>query len=379
MTDQLKVIFGKNPLKIRTPVQRRHATTYLLITLLSFAFSVTITRLFLNLTGFPQLGGGELHIAHVLWGGLFLFIASIIPLVWINQWALGISSTIAGLGVGLFIDEVGKFITSSSNYFYPSAAPIIYAFFLLTVLIFAQVKQQREQSARAQMYRILEDFAEVLDHDLSQIEYDQLLAQIANIIKEKEDPQLVILAKSLKSYLKFKHTQLVPHERDIIESVRSNWNRFENRWLTRPKMRVIVIIGLLLWAAWAISSQSLLYLATHNAVQLQRLIEQFMANNLIRNTSGMNWFEAQILLEGAMGIGALIAVGFFLFKKDIIGTRIGILDLVITLVMVNLLTFYFDKFSTIALASIQFVLLVLLLSFKRRFLDTPKVKASKVK
>jgi len=369
MSKSIKDVFGKNPLRIRRPVQRRHTTTYLLLTLLSFAFSVTATRLFLNLTGFPQLGGGELHIAHVLWGGLLLFVASLLPLILINQWALGVSSICAGLGIGLFIDEVGKFITSSNNYFYPSAAPIIYAFFLLTVVVYVQVRQQRQLSARSQMYMILEDFAEVLDRDLSQVEYELILARLEQIIVKKEDAQLVTLASSLKAYLKEKHTELVPHNPDIIERIIRRWKKFETRILTRPRMRLIITLGLLFWAAWAITSQTILYLATHNAVQLERLIAQFLANNLIRNASGMNWFEAQILLEGSMGILALTAVVFLLFKKDRIGVWLGIMNLMVTLVVVNLLTFYFDQFSTIGFASIEFVLLILLLSYKRRFLD----------
>jgi hypothetical protein len=125
----------RNLLRDRTPVRRKHAVTHLLITVLCFAFSVTGTRLFLELTGYPQIGGGEIHIAHVLWGGIFLFAASLMPLIWVNQWVLNLSAVFSGLGVGLFIDEVGKFITSTNDYFYPSAAPIVYAFFLLTVLV----------------------------------------------------------------------------------------------------------------------------------------------------------------------------------------------------------------------------------------------------
>src|SRR5512137_1082660 len=121
--------------RIRKPVKRRGAEKYLRYTLLSFAASVGLTRLFLELTGYPQLGGGGLHIAHVLWGGLLLFVGAIFPLIYANRWALTTSAVLAGMGVGLFIDEIGKFITSNNDYFYPAAAPIIYAFFLLTVLV----------------------------------------------------------------------------------------------------------------------------------------------------------------------------------------------------------------------------------------------------
>ena len=50
-------------------IERDQAPTLLLISILSFATTVTLVRLFLELTGYPQVGGGTLHIAHLLWGG----------------------------------------------------------------------------------------------------------------------------------------------------------------------------------------------------------------------------------------------------------------------------------------------------------------------
>ena len=363
-----KAQFQKNPLKNRSAVQRVHSHTYILLTLLSFAFSVTATRLFLNLTGFPKLGGGELHIAHVLWGGLFLFIASLIPLIFVNQWALELSSITAGIGVGLFIDEVGKFITNSNDYFYPSAAPIIYAFFLLTVLVFIEVKRQRRPSTRAQMYSILEKFAEVLDRDLSQYEYDELVVRLDEIITGSTEPQLIGLAQSLREYLTTHKDQIVPHDPGFLERCIEAFERFRATWLTQQRVRLILIVGLLLWAGWALTSQTIMFIATHNTEAFKVMVEDFIENRLIVNQTGMNWFEVQILLEGSMGLGSLAAVVLFLLKKDRAAVWIGIVDLVITLVIVNLLTFYFDQFSTIAFAAFEFVLLVLLLFYQRNYL-----------
>ena len=98
---------------VRSPVKREGAERYLLLSLVSFAASVIVTRTFLELTGYPQIGNSELHIAHVLWGGLLLFIASLLPLILSNRWAFNTSAILSGVGVGLFIDEVGKFITQS--------------------------------------------------------------------------------------------------------------------------------------------------------------------------------------------------------------------------------------------------------------------------
>ncbi|MBE0633988.1 hypothetical protein IH574_05405, partial [Candidatus Bathyarchaeota archaeon] len=73
--------------RIWKPVHRRGAERYLQLTILSFAASVSVTRLILELTGYPQLGNQTLHIAHVLYGGVFLYAASLLPLLYANRWA----------------------------------------------------------------------------------------------------------------------------------------------------------------------------------------------------------------------------------------------------------------------------------------------------
>jgi hypothetical protein len=163
---------------VRAPVRRGGARRYLLWMLLAFAASVGLTRAFLALTGYPQIGGGALHIAHVLWGGLLLFAAALLPLILANRWAFSWSAILAGLGVGLFIDEVGKFITQTNDYFYPAAAPIVYALFLLTLLLYLQVRRPAPRDARARLYRALELMEEILDHDLQPTEHEELVSQL---------------------------------------------------------------------------------------------------------------------------------------------------------------------------------------------------------
>lgn len=103
--------------KTRSVVKRDHAENYLLTSLVAFGVTVIFTRLFLQLVGFPQIGNSVLHIAHALWGGLLLFIAVLIPIALANRWAIQVSALMGGIGIGLFIDEVGKFITQTNDYY----------------------------------------------------------------------------------------------------------------------------------------------------------------------------------------------------------------------------------------------------------------------
>ena len=112
--------------------------------------TVVVTRLSLALSGYPQVGGSTYHIAHALWGGLLLVIGAMLPLVWANRWILTLLVLCSGIGVGLFIDEVGKYITTKNDYFFPLAAPIIYVAFLAVLIVARLVSRPRRYDARGQ-------------------------------------------------------------------------------------------------------------------------------------------------------------------------------------------------------------------------------------
>lgn len=93
--------------------------------------SVLLLRYYLHLTGYPQIGNGSLHISHMLWGGLLMLLAQVLLLSFLGRRVERLSALIGGVGFGVFIDEVGKFITRDNNYFFRPSIGIIYAIFVL--------------------------------------------------------------------------------------------------------------------------------------------------------------------------------------------------------------------------------------------------------
>src|SRR5919202_2250372 len=65
-------------------------------------------RFYLEMTGYPQIGGGGLHIAHMLWGGLLMVAALVLALAFLGRWVLHAAAILGGVGFGTFIDELGK-------------------------------------------------------------------------------------------------------------------------------------------------------------------------------------------------------------------------------------------------------------------------------
>ncbi len=358
----------KNKAQVRSLVFRTDAANNLLLTLLSFAASITVTRAFLYLTGYPQVGGGEIHIAHVLWGGLIMFLALLILLLYSNRHIHTFAACLSGIGVGLFIDEVGKFITQENDYFYPIAAPIIYVFFLLTLLVYIIVRRSRKPDARALMYQVFEELDEYLDHDLSTEEAAKIEDKLQQISTQKNQQELSKLATHLLKFLNEGGIVHQPHRHSLFEK----WKLFKEKWLhvwlPRNRLRIALSAAWLGWGIWSIIYPIQLLWNRQDATLLRVMIEDFIEAQLIHGTTTLFWFQLRIGISAALGLIMIIASILLFFKKDHVAITMGFWALLLSLTTYNLLLFYFDQFSTIFNTFIQFIILIGTIAYQREYL-----------
>ena len=140
----------------RTPLRNSDAPLFLESFIVAAVSSVLVIRWALAMTGFPQLGGGELHIAHMLWGGGLMLVAILLMLAYLDRSIQHAAAIIAGLGFGTFIDEVGKFITADNDYFFRPAVAVIYVVFVVVFLVARGLVGQRQLSHREALANVLD-------------------------------------------------------------------------------------------------------------------------------------------------------------------------------------------------------------------------------
>jgi hypothetical protein len=116
-------------------IRNTRALNQLEVFLVSAVSIILLIRIFLELTGYPQLGGGRLHIAHMLWGGLGMLVAALLRLMLMGKWVEYAGAFIGGLGFGAFIDEIGKFVTQDNDYFFAPSFSLMYIIFVLIYLV----------------------------------------------------------------------------------------------------------------------------------------------------------------------------------------------------------------------------------------------------
>jgi hypothetical protein len=99
-------------------------------------------RVFLIITGYPQLGNGTLHISHAIWGALMMAIAIVCAVSFLPPFTRSFVAFLGGAGFGWFIDELGKFITRDVNYFFEPTIALIYMTFIAMYLGFRVIERR---------------------------------------------------------------------------------------------------------------------------------------------------------------------------------------------------------------------------------------------
>ena len=342
--------------------RRDGAERYLVLTIAAFAVTVAGVRWYLDLAGYPTIGGGGLHVAHVLWGGLALFIAALLPLLYVGRRSLLISAVLAGVGAGLFIDEVGKFLTTTNDYFFAPAAPIIYGSILLLILLWVLVRRRRLDNQSA-MHAVVDSLADGVDGRLTEPDRERVLAQLrdaqAATTPSEENEQL---AASLVAALRSPAMDSRLANPGFV--ARGDARRLLERFLPARLERWLIAIGLLLAVASALVSVLVLLASASGAVDWAEL--QTLDSGRLELPSEPLWILLFFGISTLVGVGSLLAILLLLLKRALRAMDLALAATLLGLVAGGLVGFYAAQIGALATIVQQVLLLGLILDQRVR-------------
>lgn len=334
--------------------QRDRAASYLVITIAAFAVTVAGTRWYLDLAGYPTIGGGGLHVAHVLWGGLALFIAVLLPLLFVGRRSLLLSAVLAGIGAGLFIDEVGKFLTTTNDYFFAPAAPIIYGSILLLVLLVLLVRR-RGLDDDGVTHALLEALRDAVDERLTQADRERVLGMAGSARPAADDLRAQLVATLGSRAV----DERLAREGPIS---RGDARRWLERVLPARLERGLVYLGLVLAVVGAaVAALTLLVLyASPEGIDLSAL-----DTGRIEAPDEPLWIWLLLAVNVVVGVSAAVAL-FLRLRRSRLWLDAALVAVLIDLVVGELVAFYAVQIAALSSAIWGVVLLGLVLDLRVR-------------
>ena len=177
-------------------LRNRQLNSLLELFLVASVSSVLVIRFMLAASGYPQLGNTSLHIAHMLWGGLLMLVALVLLLSFLGRRIQLLAALLGGIGFGTFVDELGKFITRDTNYFYQPTIALIYCIFIVLLLSFRKLDRRLYASPQECLVNALA----ILQEGLLDGMHAQDKAKILVLLRayDTADPRLHLLAEGVE-------------------------------------------------------------------------------------------------------------------------------------------------------------------------------------
>jgi hypothetical protein len=322
-------------------VKRENASELILTVLISAVFSLLGARLFLELTGYWQLGQGNWHIAHALWGGLIMTGGMCLELIFHGSKIKKVTAVIFGLGLGSFLDEIGKYLSKDNNYFFQPAIIFMYIIFIILFLVYRYLEKSTSKDKSTLLYQVINQLEDVAEDDIDLKEKDKMLFKLKMVAEDKSNQKTVELARKLIELVKS-----IPANKIDKEGFYHLVYQWGKRYFYNKIFRRKLVLNILLILAG-------LYIVTGVADSLF-LLPRFRQNELFEW-----WFggldlltKSSATLFGLKSLSDVITSVLFIFgiywvikRKKRRGINFFQYGLLVNIFLTSVFRFYFEQFS----------------------------------
>lgn len=320
--------------------RHKDSEKYLFLFTLSFIISVFAIRLFLELTGYFQLGNDVLHIAHVLWGGLAMLVGGILLIVYQGERTLSIGAILMGIGFGFFIDEVGKFITNDNNYFFAPAAAIIYTFMVISFLITFYFQRQKKVKTKEEMIFVLEEMKDIVSGTFHVNQKQEIMERLNYLKNNAAEKDIKNLAENIDKLVrdedfKFKEPPKFSLDSYFFKAEKSVQNFFNKSKVAEVTLPYYLLIR-------GLTSLSSIIFLNYNYFILRETVGTELSPIYFGSAQ---WILVLYTILNFVYI-FLLLYSFYLLKTNLLkGLKLARTTQLFSIMLLNVFTFYFEQFS----------------------------------
>lgn len=324
------------------------AGSHLEIFLITAVAAILIIRAFLKLTGYPKLGGERLHVAHVLWGGLFMLVSILILLVFLGKGRERLAAVVGGVGFGYFIDEVGKFISADNDYFFKPSVAVMYVVFILIFVAIRSIQTGRHHTRLEYLINAVRELEEIAVHELDEEEKSRILFYLS---KSLPDHPLVSPLRKVVGETEALEVRSFGFIRRWKSTLTAHYRRIAGtRWL-RLGIVAFFLVQLLVSVSYVIV---LILFRGLGWAQVLNIGVFARVSLRLQRLSFVEWGE----LASSLISAAFIFLGILLLARDRRSAlRMFERSILISIFITQVFIFYREQFA--ALAGLAFNLLIL--------------------
>jgi hypothetical protein len=344
--------------------KRKNAADLILILMISALITLLGTRYYLQLRGWPTISFGLWHIAHANWGGILMVIGSILTLVFHGEKIRKTSAIVSGIGWGLFIDEVGKYITKNNNYWFQPAIIIIYISFIILYLVYRHLENNQPQDTKTLLYSSINNLEKAVENDLNKNEKKETIKNLTKIYKKEKDLNIKNLARELKLFFE---------KQEIVKINENSWWRilikktgyysYNKFFKTR-----LVVYGLIIYSSiWAfIRIQETVRILINP--QKMQMLQKFSGGYDLISKSDFYMMAGKIFFDLVTAVFFVVGIFFMTTKRKFKGLKFFQMGLIVAIFLSTVFKLYFDQFSEVWVLATS-ILLFFVISKMRKELN----------
>jgi hypothetical protein len=210
----------------------------------------------------------------------------------------------------------------------------------------------------------------VVDQNITPEELAELTANLQPIAVQKDNPTLAHLSASMLEFIQTEQLNVIQKTPSLRERL---WEKGRGWWeqhVTRGRHRLLLALGLGLPELISLVELALLLLIALYPTQFAALwVQSLFTAGELDSVNNLLWFAIRFWLDGLTGLLAIAGAVLLLAGKERLGVSLGMMALVLSLTVNNLLTFYQDQFQALTYTLVQGAVLLLAVTYRRRYLN----------